>query len=179
MDESGSAIGMEQRSKVILPIEEKEAFSKQDGNREWATLVECIRVIGGDIPPFLIVKGQYILEDMCQLFGDSRATLAVSDNGWTNDELGVEWLRHFNRYTPSIGAYRLLILDNHGSHATIAFIDYAYENKIVLLYLPSHSTHRLQSLDIAIFGPLATYYSHEVNAYSRYEGKGVSKREWM
>ena len=28
MDESGSAISMEQRSKIILPIEEKEAFSK-------------------------------------------------------------------------------------------------------------------------------------------------------
>jgi len=71
----------------------------------------------------------------------------------------------------------LLILDNYGSHATIAFIDYAYKNKIVLLYLPSYSTHRLQPLDIVIFGPLTTYYSHEVNAYNRYEGKGVSKRE--
>jgi len=77
------------------------------------------------------------------LFGDLRVILAVSDNGWTNDEFGVEWLRYFNRYTPSIGVYRLLILDNYGSHATIAFIDYAYENKIVLFYLPLYSTHRL------------------------------------
>ncbi len=114
---------------------------------------------------------------MCQLFSDSRAILAVSDNGWTNDELGVEWLRHFNRYTPLIETYRLLILDNYKNHAIIAFIDYAYGNGIILLYLPSHSTHRLQPLDITIFGPLATYYSHEMNAYSRYEGKDVSKRE--
>jgi hypothetical protein len=71
----------------------------------------------------------------------------------------------------------LLILDNHRSHATVSFIDYAYENNIVLPYLPPHSTHRLQPLDVAIFGPLAIYYSQEVNQYSRYEGRGVSKRE--
>ncbi len=48
---------MEQRLKVILPSEEREVFANQDGNREWATLIECIRVISGDIPSFLIVKG--------------------------------------------------------------------------------------------------------------------------
>ncbi len=112
---------------------------------------------------------------MCQLFDDSRATLAVSNNEWTNDELGVEWLRHFNRYISLIGVYRLLILDNYRNHATIVFIDYAYENKIILFYLPLYSTHRLQPLDIIIFGLLATYYSHEVNVYNRYEGKNISK----
>ncbi len=114
---------------------------------------------------------------MCQLFSDSRAILAISDNEWTNDKLNIKWLRHFNRYTPSIGAYRLLILDNHRNHATITFIDYTYKNKIILLYLLSHSTHRLQPLNIAIFSSLATYYSHEVNAYNRCEGKDISKRE--
>ncbi len=59
----------------------------------------------------------------------------------------------------------MLILDNYKSHVIIAFIDYVYKNKIVLFYLPSHSTHRLQSLNIIIFSLLAIYYSHEVNAY--------------
>jgi len=56
---------MKQRLKIILPIEEKKAFVKKDFNREWATLVECIRVIKGNIPSFFIVKGQYVLDDMC------------------------------------------------------------------------------------------------------------------
>jgi hypothetical protein len=179
MGESRSAIGGEQRSKVILPVEEKGAFKKQDGSCEWATLIECIRVIGGDIPSFLIVKGKHILLDMCELFGSSRATLAVSDNGWTSNELGLEWLRHFNKHTGSRGAYRLLILNTHGSHATIEFVNYAYENNIVLLYLPPHTTHRLQPLDVAIFGPLATYYSQLVNENNGHDGKDVSKHEWM
>ncbi len=124
-------------------------------------------------------QGQYILEDMCHWFGDSRAKLPVSENGWTNNELDMEWLRHFNKHTRSIETYKLLVLDNHSSHATVEFIDYAYEHKIVLLYLPSHSTHRLQPLDVSIFSPLATYYSELVDEYSRYNGIGLSKREWM
>ena len=33
MDESGSAIDVEQKSKVILSSEEKETFARQDGNK--------------------------------------------------------------------------------------------------------------------------------------------------
>ncbi len=113
-------------------------------------MIECIRVIGGDIPPFLIHKGKHILQDLVELIHHSRATLACSNNGWSNDEIGLEWLKHFNKHTRPVGAYRLLILDEHGSHATFAFTNYARENKIVLVYLPPYTTHRLQPLDVAI-----------------------------
>jgi uncharacterized protein YndB with AHSA1/START domain len=136
---------------------------------------------GRDIPPFLIVKGVWLLEDMCKQLDDSGVVLAVSNNGWTDDDLGFEWLKHFDKHTKdrSIGSYRMLILDGHGSHGTIQFVTYAYEHNIVLIYLPPHSTHRLQPLDVAVFGPLAKYYSDIVKTRSRYEGRGVSKREWM
>ena len=60
MDESESAIDIKQKSKVILSNKEKETFAKQDKNREWATIIKIIHIIGGDIPPFLIYKGKYI-----------------------------------------------------------------------------------------------------------------------
>ena len=50
--------------------------------------------------------------------------LAVSDNGWTTNELGLEWIQSVfePNTTPSTkGKYRLLILDGHGSHATPEF----------------------------------------------------------
>ncbi|EDN03567.1 predicted protein [Histoplasma mississippiense (nom. inval.)] len=43
------------------------------------------------------------------------------------------------------------------------FINYADQNRILLAVLPPHSTHRLQPLDLAIFGPLAKAYSNELN----------------
>jgi hypothetical protein len=49
--------------------------------------------------------------------------VALSDNGWTTDDLGVEWVKHFDRHTASrtYGVRRLLILDGHSSHATLEF----------------------------------------------------------
>ncbi len=76
-----------------------------------------------------------------------------------------------------MGTYRLLILNKYNSHATFAFTEYAKENNIILLYLPAHSTHRLQSLDIAIFGPLSTYYSNLIKENNRYSEVDINKRE--
>ena len=69
------------------------------------------------MPPFLIFAGQHHLsawyEDLPRDW-----VIAVSDNGWTNNELGIEWLKHFNNHIKAraIGARRLLILDGYKSH---------------------------------------------------------------
>jgi len=60
-------------------------------------MIKIIRVIGGDIPPFLIIKGKHILRDLAELIYQSRAIFACSENGWSNDELGLEWLKYFNK----------------------------------------------------------------------------------
>jgi 4-hydroxybenzoate polyprenyltransferase len=53
---------------------------------------------------------------------------------------------------------RLLVLDGHGSHATVEFIWECFQNNIQLLYLPPHASHVLQPLDVAVFSPLKTAY---------------------
>ena len=53
---------------------------------------------------------------------------------------------------------RLLILDGHGSHATEDFMWECFNHHIQLLYLPAHTSHILQPLDLAIFGPLKIAY---------------------
>jgi hypothetical protein len=47
----------------------------------------------------------------------------------------------------------ILILDGHGSHESSKMIDIAHENNIHILELPPHTTHRLQPLDVGVFGP--------------------------
>jgi hypothetical protein len=93
---------------------------------------------------------------------------ASSPSGWTNDELGFAWLRDiFNRETKDKARrrWRLLILDGHGSHITMKFINFCKANKIHLMTYPPHSTHSLQPLDVSIFGPLSTAYSNELETY--------------
>jgi len=56
----------------------------------------------------------------------------------------------------------MLLFDGHASHITLEAIAFCEENKIVLLCLPSYSTHLLQPLDIGVFGPFATAYKRGV-----------------
>jgi hypothetical protein len=61
--------------------------------------------------------------------------------------------------------WRLLILDGHGSHVTMKFIEYCDSNRILLAIFPAHSTHTLQPLDVAIFSPLSTAYTKQLDDF--------------
>lgn len=95
--------------------------SIQPGNREWVTVIQGINALGWAIPPFVIFAGQYHLSAWYE--GDdipSDWAIALSDNSWTTDDLGFEWLMYFDKYTSTRtkGTRRLLILDGYGSHIT-------------------------------------------------------------
>jgi hypothetical protein len=175
MDESGCGIGISHKSRVIVPAKEKEVRKIMDGKREWATNCDTINGVGkASIKGFYITKGKRVFRDYIELIVESGCTLAVTDNGWSNDSMAMNYIKHFNDLTEPIGDYRLLILDGHGSHATFQFKKFCHDNRIILLYLPAHTTHKLQPLDIGIFGPQAEFYSQEVDQYSRYNGDGVT-----
>jgi hypothetical protein len=54
----------------------------------------------------------------------------------------------------------------------MAFINKCWDLRIILLVLPPHSTHRLQPLDVVLFGQLSTAYSNELNAFQN-KGLGI------
>lgn len=61
----------------------------------------------------------------------------------------------------------MLILDNVEAHITIITIDLARENRVVLLTLPPHTSHRLQPLDRAVHGPSKKAYNVALDAWIR------------
>src|SRR5437588_9128039 len=58
--------------------------------------------------------------------------------------------------------WRILIIDGHKTHIQLRTLEYAYENKILCLCLPPHSTHLMQPLDVGIFSVLQNVYSQMV-----------------
>ena len=52
-------------------------------------------------------------------------------------------------------------MDNHKSHLSIKIADIAKENGISIVMFPPHCSHRLQPLDLSVFGPLKSFYSSE------------------
>jgi hypothetical protein len=92
-------------------------------------------------------------------------SIGVSDNGWITNEIGIFWLQSiFEKYTKdcTIGQYRLLILDSHGSHMTPEFDQYCLAHSIIVLCMPPHSSHLLQLLDIGCFSVLKRSYGNLV-----------------
>ena len=49
--------------------------------------------------------------------------------------------------------WHLLIIDGHNSHVTVDVVMKAMEVGLDLVTLPSHTSHRLQPLDVAVFAP--------------------------
>src|SRR5260370_33385835 len=75
-------------------------------------------------------------------------SLRVSKKGYMTGEIGRKWIEHdFDPVTSPVanGRPRLLIVDGHSSHFTRSFLEYAKEKHIVMICLPPHTTHVLQS----------------------------------
>jgi hypothetical protein len=107
--------------------------------------------------------------------GERPVHVTSSPSGWSNNDIGLAWLEQvFDRYTKKKArrAWQLLVLDGHGSHVTIEFLDYCDRNKILLAVFPPHSTHTLQPLDVVLFKPLATAYSTELSSFLE-KGQGL------
>jgi hypothetical protein len=141
----------------------------QDGSREFVSLLASICADATALPTTLIYQGKSNdLQDtwLQDLEQSETAYFAVSANGWTDNSLGLQWLEKvFDPHTKTKagGHRRLLIVDGHSSHVNMKFIDTADRLRIIILILPPHSTHRLQPLDVGLFGPLATAYTKELN----------------
>jgi len=154
----------------------------QPGNREWASLIECVSDDGFVVSTYMIFAGKMIMKEWAKCFPDPQATIRVSDKGWTDNEIGVHWLRDtFDLYTKSrtTGSHRLLILDGHGSHVSPEFVEYAAQNNIVPLCLPSRSAYHLQPLDVGLFSPLTNAYKRRLRETSIYGAVNVTKGQFL
>jgi hypothetical protein len=182
-DETGFMMGIIMAGMVITGSEKQgRPKSVQPGNREWITVIQAINAEGQSITPFIIGAGQYHLANWyreCDLPGDW--VIATSKNGWTNNELGLEWLKHFDRSTSNrlTGPYRLLILDGHESHHSADFERYCKEKKIIPLCMPAHASHLLQPLDVGCFAVLKKAYGREIEHLIRCSITHISKTEFL
>ncbi len=61
----------------------------------------------------------------------------------------------------------MLILDGYNSHYSYKFEYYCKKNNIIIFYIPLHSSHLLQPLDIGCFNILKQSYGKEVENFIR------------
>ncbi|KAF4546842.1 Hypothetical protein D9617_195g075130 [Elsinoe fawcettii] len=181
-DETGFQMGVISTSKVITSSDRQgRPRTIQPGNREWVTVIEGINARGWLIPPFVILCGKVHLTTWYQTGIPLNWRLAISDKGWTNDELSLDWIKHFHQHTDLTrkSKWRLLIFDGHGSHMTAKFKEFCLQNNILTLCMPAHSSHILQPLDVSCFAPMKKAYGQQVEAKMRLGNNHIDKVEFL
>ena len=141
---------------------------------ELVTVIYTVRADGMVLPPmFIFPRVNYKV-------GSSPGRIGTATrSGWVNEGEFVKYLHHVGNQTNcSKDRPILLIMDNHESHCSLKAIDNAKELRIVLLTIPPHTSHRMQPLDVAVYGPFKLAYWRAMDSYMRSNpGKTVTVYE--
>ncbi len=123
-DETGFMMGVIHAGMVVTSSDGRKAKLAQPGNREWAIVIGAVSAQGWALPPYIILAAKYHQATWYDETGIPRDwPIDKTDNGWTNNEVGLDWIKHFDHHTVSRtkGGRRLLILDGHESHHSTPF----------------------------------------------------------
>ncbi|KAK8120394.1 transposase [Apiospora kogelbergensis] len=184
MDEAGVLEGIGSNGLVLGSTENRSIRKKQPGSKAWTSFIECISALGRTIPPLVIFKGKTVQQQWFPLnlgpFKDWQFT--ATENGWITDETAIEWLEKVfipNTAPEDPSEYRLLVVDGHGSHTATDFMYLCFRHRIRLLFLPPHTSHVLQPLDLAVFSPLKTAYRKVLGNVNQFSNSTVIGKRYF
>lgn len=181
MDETGLQQGRVNPSKVAGDALKKRTELKTSEDTTWASIIEAITADGHRLKPLVIFTGETI---QAQWFPRTIADWAyeATPSGFSNADISVKWLQEI--YLPETQPYRrgwrLLLLDGLTSHATFEFQYECWKNEVHLEYIPPHSSHILQPLDVVPFSVLKRTYRKQIKQFQSMDlSAPVQKRRFL
>lgn len=153
IDETGITTVL-QSPKIIAESKKRQVGQIVSGERgELVTFCGIVSASGNSLPPVFVFPRVKFKDAFLNEAPVSSVGL-VSRTGWMIAPLFVDVLKHITQQTNCDSTHPiLLLLDNHISHTSIEAISYAKENGIIVLSFPPHCSHRLQQLDVGVYGP--------------------------
>lgn len=179
-DETGFRIGIGKDQWVITFEPRRRVYLPTPDDRTTLTMTECVNAEGNAITPMIIIEGVAFLERYFVDLPDNYL-VAYSTSGYTNDELSLEWVKHFVRETQKRlkGVYRLLLFDGFDSHCTQEFLEVLEDHKVIAYRLPPHTSHFLQPLDVGCFQPYKHWHAQAVDHATRTGCTSFNKVEFL
>lgn len=169
MDETGVMLSKLGSVKVLVATNDVRDYRGARVKRKMVTAVECISADGRFLNPMIIWPASTHRANWTT-FPTPGWHYAFSDSGYTDSRLSLEWLtRVFDPQTSerANGKPRVLICDGFGTHEKLEILVHCLTNNIKLCRLPSHTSHKLQPCDIAVFAPLKTSYRDNAERLER------------
>lgn len=170
VDETGIST-VQKPPSIIGPKGQKQVGSATSLERgRNITLCFAMSATGVFIAPMFIFPGVRASTGI-KRGGPAGSIYKMSESGWMNEHLFLEWLKHFVANTYSSKEHpTLLLMDNHSSHTSLSSYNFCKENGIVVVSFPPHTSHRLQPLDLTFFGPLKNAYNRECALFLKNNG---------
>jgi hypothetical protein len=164
IDETGVMLSMLSSVKVLVG---KDDLRKHQGAGVKRTIVTAIECISGDGRSLLllIIWPASTHRSNWTTYSTPGWHYAHSKNGDNDSKISLEWLiRVFNPQTRERANRRprVLICDGFGTHKTLDILEFCFKANILLCRLPSHTSHKTQPCDVAVFASLKAAYWDEV-----------------
>ena len=169
MDETGVILSMPGSVKVLVGKDDKRNYRGARIKRTSVTAIECISADGRYLDPMIIWPATTHRSNWTT-FPTSGWQYAYSESGYTDSKISLEWLKrifHPQTQERANKKPRVLICDGFGTHEILKILEFCFENNIILCRLPSHTSHKLQPCDVAVFASLKVAYREQVDRLER------------
>jgi hypothetical protein len=166
-------IGFDLRTRSGFAIAKKgvrSVYRIEDGNRNHISVIACVSAGGFTLDPYFLLKGVRLrkkFDDNIKTAGFLDSKAFMTKKAYIDDDAFLNWCQYFISQLKRlniIGA--LLVLDGHNSHRlNLPALKYLNEHNVIVITLPSHSTHILQPLDVGLFKPLRQFMKSTQTEY--------------
>ncbi|KAF9411049.1 hypothetical protein HW555_010051 [Spodoptera exigua] len=178
MDESG--LQLNNRPGHVLAAKGTKAVSTTTSTEkgETITIIACCNAEGTFLPPACIMKGMNKKSEYEDGMPPGSHIFMSKKSAYITSAIFLEWLKiHFTPRKPP--GKVLLLLDGHSTHCnSVEMLEYANENEIILLSMPSHTSHFLQPLDRAIVTSITPPNFRETGENEPLAIPGTSADQW-
>lgn len=142
-------------------------------SKSCVSLMFACSASGDFLPPYTVYKAERLM-DTWVMGGPINARYNRSKSGWFDGQCFKDWLakvavpyfRHLQN-----NETRFLIGDNLACHLSADVIELTETNNIKMVFLPANSTHLLQPLDVAVYGPMKKAWRKVLTEWKMGDGK--------
>lgn len=166
--------------KVLAPRGEKNVFEERSLHLKTnITVLGCVCANGSIPPPMIIYPRKRINPTMAEKFpSDYNFTVGKSEKGYITYETLYEYLcNDFNDWLTEQHVQRPVIVytDWHETRNNYFLAKTLNELNIILYGLPPNTTHFMQPLDVAVFGPLKKGWARSAREWENANNESVTQ----
>ncbi|XP_076037195.1 uncharacterized protein LOC143022735 [Oratosquilla oratoria] len=130
------------------------------------SLMFAVTASGRSLIPYVVYNAEHIQKSWME--GGPVDVEYKSNSGWFDANIFIDWFHKvilkYVRTLPS-DEPKVLIGDNLASHINHKLVPLCEKHNIRMVFLTHNSTHLLQPLDVAIYGPLKKHWREVLTAW--------------